>query len=192
MNPLQYITRAILINEFTGGQHSPLLTSPPCTMLCHHHACSVLLQPIVQDVCSTCCIEVDTIDMYNHKAGTTEVQSGVKGGHGLSAGHWQNKLYPYGGTGQTLGDGIMRSIDLPVDYWWCWLAIGVCIAYILLLNVIIVVLLTVLPGLLYNRLYHLLFHMHCMLRPVNALLAAASQCTACCCQSKYVAMDTML
>lgn len=92
MNPLQYITRAILINEFTAG-------------------------------------------------------------------HWQNKLYPYGGTGQTLGDGIMRSIDLPVDYWWCWLAIGVSIAYILLLNAIIVILLTVLPGMFRVPRYHLL----CML-----------------------------
>lgn len=64
----------------------------------------------------------------------------------LVAGHWQNKLYPYGATGQTLGDGILQSIGMPVDYWWCWLAIGVSIAYILLLNAVIVILLTVLPG----------------------------------------------
>ncbi|KAL3150185.1 hypothetical protein ABBQ32_000044 [Trebouxia sp. C0010 RCD-2024] len=78
-NPLQYITKAILINEFTGG-------------------------------------------------------------------HWQNKAYPYGGAGLTLGDGILQSIGMPVNYWWCWLAIGVSIAYILLLNAVIVILLTILPA----------------------------------------------
>lgn len=36
---------------------------------------------------------------------------------------------------------------MPVNYWWCWLAIGVSIAYILLLNIVIVTLLTILPGL---------------------------------------------
>ena len=85
----------------------------------------------------------------------------------LSAGHWQNKLYPYGGTGQTLGDGIMRSLDLPVDYWWCWLAIGVCIAYIILLNAIIIFLLTVLPGLNTSPLYHL---------PVTCIACPGTMC----------------
>lgn len=64
----------------------------------------------------------------------------------LVAGHWQNKAYPYGGAGLTLGDGILQSIGMPVNYWWCWLAIGVSIAYILLLNAVIVILLTILPG----------------------------------------------
>ncbi len=63
----------------------------------------------------------------------------------MAAGHWQNKLYPYGST-DTLGDGILLSIGQPTHYWWCWLAIGVCIAYILLLNIVIVILLTILPG----------------------------------------------
>ncbi len=62
----------------------------------------------------------------------------------VAADHWQNKLYPYGST-QTLGDGILGSIGMPTHYYWCWIAIGVCLAYILLFNVIIVILLTVLP-----------------------------------------------
>lgn len=61
------------------------------------------------------------------------------------AGHWQNKAYPYA-AGETLGDGILGTLGQPIHYWWCWLAIGVCIAYILLLNVVIVILLTILPG----------------------------------------------
>ena len=56
----------------------------------------------------------------------------------------QNKLYPYGST-QTLGDGILGSIGISTHYYWCWIAIGICLAYILLFNVIIVILLTVLP-----------------------------------------------
>lgn len=63
---------------------------------------------------------------------------------GVAADHWQNKLYPYGST-QTLGDGILASIGISAHYYWCWIAIGVCLAYILLFNVIIVILLTVLP-----------------------------------------------
>lgn len=66
----------------------------------------------------------------------------------LHADHWQNKPYPYatGGLGgATLGDGIMGSLGLSTHYYWCWIAIGVCIAYILLLNIIIVILLTILP-----------------------------------------------
>ncbi len=62
----------------------------------------------------------------------------------VAADHWQNKLYPYGST-QTLGDGILASIGISTHYYWCWIAIGVCLAYILLFNVIIVILLTVLP-----------------------------------------------
>ena len=61
------------------------------------------------------------------------------------AGHWQNKAYPYA-AGETLGDGILGTLGQPIHYWWCWLAIGVCIAYILLFNVVIVILLTILPG----------------------------------------------
>ena len=61
-----------------------------------------------------------------------------------SAGHWQNKPFPYG-TGETLGDGILHSIGMSTHYWWCWLAIGVCLAYIAVMNLIIVVLLTILP-----------------------------------------------
>ncbi|DBA79271.1 TPA: hypothetical protein ACH3X2_007820 [Trebouxia sp. C0005] len=64
----------------------------------------------------------------------------------FTAHHWQNKLYPYGST-QTLGDGIMGTIGISTHYYWCWIAIGVCLAYILLFNVIIVILLTVLPPL---------------------------------------------
>ncbi len=62
----------------------------------------------------------------------------------VAADHWQNKLYPYGST-QTLGDGILGTIGISTHYYWCWIAIGVCLAYILLFNVIIVILLTVLP-----------------------------------------------
>lgn len=62
----------------------------------------------------------------------------------VPADHWQNKLYPYGST-QTLGDGILGTIGISTHYYWCWIAIGVCLAYILLFNVIIVILLTVLP-----------------------------------------------
>ena len=64
----------------------------------------------------------------------------------VCAGHWQNKPYPYA-TGETLGDGILGSLGQSTHYYWCWIAIGVCLAYILLLNIIIVILLTVLPGL---------------------------------------------
>ena len=39
----------------------------------------------------------------------------------------------------------MESLGLPVNYYWCWIAVGVCIAYIILLNILIVFLLSVLP-----------------------------------------------
>ncbi len=65
--------------------------------------------------------------------------------------HWQgDKLYPYAQGAfpaytQTLGDGVMHQLSQSTHYWWCWVAIGVCVAYILVLNVLIAVLLTVLP-----------------------------------------------
>ncbi|KAL0018676.1 hypothetical protein WJX77_002041 [Trebouxia sp. C0004] len=69
----------------------------------------------------------------------------------FTANHWQgSKLYPYAQgpfprNSQTLGDGMLHQLSQTTHYWWCWLAIGVTIAYILLLNVLIVILLTILP-----------------------------------------------
>ena len=69
----------------------------------------------------------------------------------LHADHWQgNKRYPfaqgiYPANTQTLGDGILHQFSESTHYWWCWVAVGVLIGYILLLNVLIAVLLTVLP-----------------------------------------------
>lgn len=62
-------------------------------------------------------------------------------------GHWQNKPYPYAPyQGLTLGDGILRSLDMENEYWWVWLGIGVNLAYIFLMNVIIIICLAYLPG----------------------------------------------
>ena len=69
----------------------------------------------------------------------------------MHADHWQgNKRYPfaqgiYPANTQTLGDGILHQFSESTHYWWCWVAVGVLIGYILLLNVLIAVLLTVLP-----------------------------------------------
>ena len=52
---------------------------------------------------------------------------------------------PFPGNAQTLGDGTLHQLSQTTHYWWCWLAIGVSIAYILLLNVLIVIFLTILP-----------------------------------------------
>ncbi len=65
----------------------------------------------------------------------------------LVAGHWQNKPYPYAPyQGRTLGDGTLLSLDMSTDYYWCWIGIGVNLAYILLLNGIIVLCLAFLPA----------------------------------------------
>ena len=69
-----------------------------------------------------------------------------------STDHWQgSKVYPYAQgpfppNSQTLGDGMLHQLSQTTHYWWCWLAIGVTIGYVLLLNVLIVVFLTILPG----------------------------------------------
>ena len=66
---------------------------------------------------------------------------------GSHAGHWQNKPYPYAPyQGLTLGDGILRGLDMENEYWWVWLGIGVNLAYILLMNVMIIICLAYLPG----------------------------------------------
>ncbi len=65
----------------------------------------------------------------------------------FSGQHWQNKPYPYPiYGGMTLGDGILAGLDMENRYWWVWLGIGVNLAYILLMNVIIVICLAYLPG----------------------------------------------
>lgn len=64
-----------------------------------------------------------------------------------TAGHWQNKPYPYAPyLGRTLGDGTLLGLDMSTDYYWCWIGIGVSLAYILLLNAMIVLLLAFLPA----------------------------------------------
>lgn len=45
-----------------------------------------------------------------------------------------------------MGDGVLLSLDMSTDYWWCWLGIAVNLAYILLLNGLIILLLAVLPA----------------------------------------------
>ena len=166
-NPLSYITRAILINEFTASKH---ITSQHCvaaqcsTATKSPNFLSDLLlrtqfsklpqlaiiawhrMPDVQRLCECnddavchcrpCCNSCMHIHAPTHHYSCTV--------SGVAADHWQNKLYPYGST-QTLGDGILGSIGISTHYYWCWIAIGVCLAYILLFNVIIVILLTVLP-----------------------------------------------
>ena len=63
------------------------------------------------------------------------------------AGHWQNKPYTYAPYQDlTLGDGILLGLDMENKYWWVWLGIGVNLAYILLMNVIIIICLAYLPG----------------------------------------------
>lgn len=63
------------------------------------------------------------------------------------AGHWQDKQYPYPPyLGRTLGDGVLLSLDMSSEYWWCWIGIAVSLAYILLLNVILVLCLAFLPA----------------------------------------------
>ena len=65
----------------------------------------------------------------------------------FSGKHWQNKAYPYPiYAGRTLGDGILAGYDMENEYWWVWLGIGVNLAYILLMNVIIIFCLAYLPG----------------------------------------------
>lgn len=62
------------------------------------------------------------------------------------AGHWQNKPYPYAPyQAETLGNGILMGLDMGTEYWWCWLALGVNLAYIFLLNGVLVLCLTFLP-----------------------------------------------
>ena len=69
----------------------------------------------------------------------------------MVADHWQGgKTYPYAqgifpANGQTLGDGILHQLHQPTHYWWCWLAIGAGLAYILVMNIAIVFLLKMLP-----------------------------------------------
>lgn len=71
----------------------------------------------------------------------------VPSGDCCITGHWQNKPYPYAPyQGLTLGDGILRSLDMENEYWWVWLGIGVNLAYIFLMNVIIIICLAYLPG----------------------------------------------
>ena len=73
------------------------------------------------------------------------------------ADHWQgSKTYPYAqgpfaAGEQTLGDGILHQLAQTTHYWWCWLAIGVTLAYIFLLNVLIVMFLAVLPRELHDQ-----------------------------------------
>lgn len=65
----------------------------------------------------------------------------------FSGKHWQNKAYPYPiYAGRTLGDGILAGYDMENEYWWVWLGIGVNLAYILLMNIIIIFCLAYLPG----------------------------------------------
>ncbi|KAL0051690.1 hypothetical protein WJX82_000289 [Trebouxia sp. C0006] len=65
----------------------------------------------------------------------------------FSGHHWQNKPYPYPiYGGMTLGDGILAGLDMENKYWWVWLGIGVNVAYILLMNVIIIICLAYLPA----------------------------------------------
>ena len=67
------------------------------------------------------------------------------------ADHWQgDKLYPYAqgpfpAYSQTLGDGILHQTSQSTHYWWCWMAIGELVAYILIMNVAIPAFLTILP-----------------------------------------------
>ena len=71
---------------------------------------------------------------------------------GNAADHWQgDKRYPYAqgpfpANSQTLGDGVMHQSSQSTHYWWCWVAIGEMIAYILVMNLAIPVLLEILPG----------------------------------------------
>lgn len=65
----------------------------------------------------------------------------------LPAGHWQNKPFPYAPyQDRTLGDGTLLGLDMSTDYYWCWIGLGVNLAYILLLNAMIVTLLAFLPA----------------------------------------------
>ena len=41
---------------------------------------------------------------------------------------------------------MLLSLDMPTDYWWCWLGVAVNLAYILLLNGIIILCLAFLPA----------------------------------------------
>lgn len=154
-NPLSYITRAILINEFTARKHftlqqrvaaqcSTATISLGCAQTyCSGHKCQIAIArwhriPHGDAVCQCrpCC------NLCMHLSDPSHLYPYTVSG--VAADHWQNKLYPYGST-QTLGDGIMGTIGISTHYYWCWIAIGVCLAYILLFNVIIVILLTVLP-----------------------------------------------
>lgn len=64
-----------------------------------------------------------------------------------AAGHWQNKPYPYAPyQDHTLGDGVLLSLNMSTKYYWCWIGIGVNLAYIVLLNAIIVLCLAFLPA----------------------------------------------
>ena len=66
-----------------------------------------------------------------------------------AAGHWQNKPYPYAPYQDlTLGDGILTGLDMSNEYWWVWLGVGVNLAYVFLMNVMIVICLAYLPGVL--------------------------------------------
>ena len=63
-----------------------------------------------------------------------------------TVGHWQNKPYPYPPyQDRTLGDGILMSLDMHTDYWWCWLGLGVNLAYIFLFFALNVLFLAILP-----------------------------------------------
>ena len=62
-------------------------------------------------------------------------------------GHWQNKRYPYSPyQDRTLGDGILLSYDMSTEYWWCWVGLGVNLAYIFFLNALIMLCLAFLPS----------------------------------------------
>ncbi|KAL0019151.1 hypothetical protein WJX77_009596 [Trebouxia sp. C0004] len=60
----------------------------------------------------------------------------------FTAHHWQgDKRYPYAqgpfpAYSQTL-DGVLHQTSQSTHYWWCWVAIGEFVAYILLMNVAI-------------------------------------------------------
>ncbi len=65
----------------------------------------------------------------------------------VPTGHWQNKPFPYAPyQDRTLGDGTLLGLDMSTDYYWCWIGLGFNLAYIFLLNAMIVTLLAFLPA----------------------------------------------
>lgn len=67
------------------------------------------------------------------------------------ADHWQgDKRYPFAqgifpANTQTMGDGILHQLHQSTYYHWCWIAVGVGLGYIFVMNVAIVFLLKILP-----------------------------------------------